>query len=68
MKVLLDIKGGKASHLIEVLKSFPYVRTTQLTKEKALLLEEIREAAEEMTLIQEGKKKARNVDDFLNWL
>jgi hypothetical protein len=57
MKVLLDIKGGKASHLIEVLKSLPYVRTTQLTEEKALLLKEIREAAEEMTLIQEGTKK-----------
>ncbi len=68
MKVLLDIKDNKALHLLEVLKSLPYVRTKQLTGEKALLLEEIREAAEEMKLIQEGKKQARNAEDFLNEL
>ncbi|MEM8895543.1 MAG: hypothetical protein AAGC88_13260 [Bacteroidota bacterium] len=68
MKVLLDIKDNKALHLMEVLQSLPYVRMKQLTDEKALLLEEIREAAEEMKLIQEGKKHARNADDFLNGL
>ncbi len=68
MKVLLDIKDNKALHLLEVLKSLPYVKAKQITGEKALLLEEIREAAEEMKLIQEGTKKARNVEDFLNEL
>lgn len=68
MKVLLDIKDNKALHLLEVLKGLPYVRTKQLTGENALLLEEIREAAEEMKLIDEGKKKARNAEDFLNEL
>ncbi len=68
MKVLLDIKDNRALHLMEVLKSLPYVRTKQLTDEKALLLEEIREAAEEMELIQQGKKQARNAEDFLNEL
>ncbi len=68
MKVLLDIKDNRALHLMEVLKSLPYVRTKQLTDEKALLLEEIREAAEEMELIQQGKKQARNAEDFLNAL
>lgn len=34
-------------------------------KDYMLLLEEIREAAEEMKLIQEGKKQGRNAEDFL---
>lgn len=68
MKVLLDIKDNKALHLMEVLKSLPYVRAKALTNEKALLLEEIKEAVEEMKLISEGKKQARNAEDFLNEL
>ena len=32
------------------------------------MLSSIREATEEMKLIQEGTKKARNVEDFLNEL
>lgn len=68
MKVLLDIKDSKARHLLEVLKSLPYVRTKPLTNEKALLLEEIKEAVEEMTQISEGKKEARDAEDFLNEL
>lgn len=68
MKVLLDIQDSKATPLLEVLKSLPYVKTKQLTNEKALLLKEIREAAEEMKEISEGKKKARNAEEFLNEL
>jgi hypothetical protein len=68
MKVLLDIKDNKAIHLMEVLKSLPYVKAKQLTETKAQLMGEIREAAEEMKLIKEGKKQARDAEDFLNEL
>ncbi len=51
-----------------VLKSISYVKTKQLTDAKALLMEEIREAVEEMKLIRAGKKKARNAEGFLNEL
>lgn len=68
MKILLDIKDNKALHLLEVLKSLPYVKTQQLTDSKAQLLSEIREAVEEMKLIKEGKKQARDAKDFLNEL
>lgn len=68
MKVLLDIKDNKATHLLEVLKGLSYVKATPLTDAKALLMEEIREAVEEMKLIRAGKKKARNAEDFLNEL
>jgi DNA-binding protein H-NS len=68
MKVLLDIKDSKAIHLLEVLKSLPYVKAKLLTEAKAQLMCEIREAVEEIKLIREGKKKARNAEDFLNEL
>jgi hypothetical protein len=68
MKVLLDIPDNKASSLMDVLKSISYVKTKTLTDSKALLMEEIREAVEEMKLIRAGKKKARNAEDFLNEL
>ncbi len=68
MKVLLDIKDSKAHHLVEVLKSLPYVRTKLITDTKAKLLFEIREAVEEVKLIKEGKKQARSAEDFLNEL
>ena len=68
MKILLDIPDNKASSLMDVLKSISYVRAKPLTDSKALLMEEIREAVDEMKLIKEGKKKAHNAEDFLNEL
>jgi hypothetical protein len=68
MKVLLDIPDNKATSLMDVLSSIPYVKAKQLTDAKAKPMEEIREAVEEMKLIRAGKKKARNAEDFLNEL
>ncbi len=51
---------------MDVLTSISYVKAKPLTDAKALLMEEIREAVEEMKLIRAGKKKARNAEDFLN--
>lgn len=68
MKVLLDIKDSKAIHLMEVLKSLPYVKTKQLTDEQALLLSEIREAVENLKLVREGKLKARSAKELLDEL
>jgi len=68
MKVLLDIKDNKALSLLEVLRGLPYVKATPLTDNKALLMEEIKEAVEEIKLVRAGKKNARNADDFLNEL
>lgn len=53
---------------MEVLKSISYVKAKQLTDSKAQLMEEIREAVEEMKLIRAGKKKARNAEDLINEL
>ncbi len=68
MKILLDIPDNKASALMEVLKSISYLEAKPLTDTKAHLMEQIKEAVEEMKLIRAGKKKARNAEDFLNEL
>ena len=44
MKVLLEIQDNKALHLLEVLRGLPYVKTKTISDEKALLIEEIKEA------------------------
>mgnify|MGYP000964896707 FL=1 len=68
MKVLLDIKDSKATHLLEVLKGLSYVKATTISNEKALLMEEIKEAVENLTLVRQGKLKARPAKDLLNEL
>ena len=68
MKILLDIPDNKAHSLMEVLCSIPYVKAKPITDSKATLMEEIKEAVEEMKLIRAGKKEARNAEDFLNEL
>lgn len=68
MKVLLVIKNNKALHLMEVLKSLPYVKAKPISDEKALLMEEIKEAAENLKLVRNGKLKARPAKDLLNEL
>ncbi len=68
MKVLIDIKDNKASFVMELLNSLPFVKTQTLTESKALLIKEMKEAVEEMKLIKEGKKEARDAEDFLNEL
>jgi hypothetical protein len=68
MKVLLDIKDNKAAHLLEVLKGLSYVKATTITNEKALLIEEIKEAVNNLNLVKRGKLKARPAKDLLNEL
>ncbi len=68
MKVLLDIKDNKSVHLLEVLKGLSYVKTKLLTEEKSLLMEEIKEAVENLKLVRKGKLKARPAKELLNKL
>ena len=68
MKVLLDIKDNKAIHLLEVLKGLSYVKAKTISDEKALLIEEIKEAVDNLALVRKGKLKARPAKDLLNEL
>lgn len=68
MKVLLDIKDSKAVHLMEVLKSLPYVKATTISDEKALLIEEIKEAVDSLKLARQGKLKLKTARALYNEL
>lgn len=76
MKVLLDIRDNMAEHLLEVLKSLPYVKTKQLTDSEAIQVQEanaelkaeLKEAIEEVNLAKQGKIKLQSARDFLNEL
>lgn len=68
MKVLLEIKDNKALHLMEVLKSLPYVKAKTISNEKALLMEDIRQAVEELKLVRQGKLKGIPAKELLDEL
>lgn len=68
MKVLLDIKDNKAASLMEVISGLSYVKVTPISEEKALLMEEIKEAVEEMKLIRQGKLKGIPAKQLLDEL
>ena len=55
MKVILDIKDQNARSLMQVLNSLPYVKTKELTPCKSKILEDVKQAVEEMTLIKRDK-------------
>ncbi len=59
MKVLLDIKDEKVPFVMEVLKHFEFVKAKPLTDEKPHLVDEIREAVENLKLVRQGKLKAQ---------
>ena len=68
MKVLLDIKDNKAAFVMELLKSFSFVKAQTLTSYKAEVLKGIKEAVEEVKLIKAGKLKGIPAKDLLNEL
>jgi hypothetical protein len=69
MKLLLEIEDEiKATHLLEVLKELPYVKTEQISVEKAELLRDIKAAVEELKLVKAGHQEAKDAEIFLDEL
>lgn len=66
MKVLLDIKDHKAAFVLELLGNLSFVKIKALTNEKAQLVEEIREAVENLNLVRTGKQEARPARELLD--
>lgn len=66
MKVLLDINDDKATFILELLQHFKYVKARPLTPDKAEILEELKDAIEEVQLIKAGKEKVQPLSEFLN--
>jgi len=68
MKVILDIQDQKASLFLELLKNFKYAKAVPLTPSYARVLEELKEAVENMSLVAEGKLIPRPAEELLNEL
>jgi hypothetical protein len=68
MKMLIDIKDSKADFFMEVLRNFSVVKAKPVSAEKALLMEEIKEAVDELKLIRQGKLKGIPAKQLLDEL
>jgi hypothetical protein len=68
MKVILDIQDNKADYVMDLLSRLTFVKAKTITDEKALLMEEIKEAVDNLNLIKQGKMKARPLAELLNEL
>ncbi len=68
MKFVLDVKESKVALLMALLNDLPYIKTKPLTPYKAKVLEDVKEAVDELNMVLSGKLEARNADDLLNEL
>lgn len=68
MKVLVDVKDNKGDFILEMLNNFSFAKAKFISPAKALLLEEIKEAVDNLNLVKQGKLKARPAKDLLHKL
>ncbi len=69
MKVLVDIRNeSKVPFILEFLKSQPYIKTKPLSDKKAKLVEDLKEAMNEVKLHRQGKIKWKTAEELLNEL
>ncbi len=66
MKVLLDIKDNKAAFTMELLQSLPFIKTKFLSKYKAKVFEDLKQAVDELNSIKEGKIDGVSAKELLN--
>lgn len=69
MKIVLEVKENKVDFLLALLNDLPYVKVTPLNEQaENPLLDEIREAVDDVNLIKEGKLQGRPIEELLNEL
>ena len=69
MKVLLEVKDNKVAFFLEIIKNFSFVKEAKtISDAKADLIQDIKEAVEELKLVRDGKLIARNAEDLINEL
>jgi hypothetical protein len=69
MKILVDISDNEAVFGIKVLKSLTFVKKAKpFSASSALLLKDLKEAAEDVRLHKQGKIKLKSAQELLNEL
>jgi hypothetical protein len=66
MKAVLEIKDSKASFVMELLDSLPFVKVKAISDEKALLLEELKEAVDQVNREKKGMTSAKPAKALLD--
>jgi hypothetical protein len=66
MKAVLEIRENKVPFIMELLGNFSFVKVRPITNEKAFLLNEIREAVDNVNLVKKGKLQARPAKELLD--
>ena len=68
MKVVVEIKDSKVDFVLELLKNLSFVKVKKISPEKAILMEEIKQAVSEVNLARQGKVKLKTAQQLLNEL
>lgn len=68
MNILLEVPDHKVDFVMELLENLSFVKVKPVSPEKARLISEIKEAVENMKLVDKGKLKAQPLAELLNEL
>lgn len=69
MQVLVEIPDNKANFGLEVLRNLVFVKkASPISGEKAVLIQEIKEAVDNLILVKQGKLKAKPARELLDEL
>ena len=68
MKLILEIQDNKAQFFLELIKNFSFVKAKPITPEKALLMEEVKEAVDNLNMVKKGEIEAKPLNNLLDEL
>ena len=68
MKLLIDVKDEKAAFIMELLESFPYIKTEEISPKKARAIKGMKGAIKEVNLAKEGKIQLKSARELLDEL
>ena len=69
MQVLIEIPDSKAAFGLEVLRNLAFVKKVNpISGEKNLLIQEVKEAVDNLILVKQGKLKAKPARELLDEL
>ena len=68
MKVLVDVQDNKGEFILELINNFPFAKAKSISPAKAQILQEIKEAGENLNLVKQGILKPRAAKELLDEL
>ena len=66
MRVILDIPDSKAAFAMELFHNMTFIKAKTISAEKAQLLDDIKEAVDNLNLVKKGFLRAKPAKELLN--